>query len=316
MLKKEYKWLCEVDKFALTNAIYNMDAAFQKFFKEHTGYPKFKSKHESKKSYTTNFTNNNICVFENRIKLPKIKTVKAVIHRTPPDGWKLKSATISQDPDGKYYCSVLYEYGADIQPVDVRENHVIGLDYKTSCLFMDSNGYSADMPKYYGDSSRNLAKKQRILSSKEVGSNNYRKAQRKLAKLHKHIANQRKDFLHKKSTEIANQYDLACIEDISIKEQIQNREYREFRKSTLDNGWYMFTVMMDYKLKDRGKKLIKVSKEYPSTKTCSCCGYVNDEIDNDSIRHWICPVCRTYHDRDVNAAVNIKNEGYRMYLAG
>ena len=312
-LKNRYEWLREVDKFALTNAVYNADTAYQRFFKKQGKYPKFKSKHRSRKSYTTNITGNNICVYDDTIKLPKAGRVKAKIHRRVPEGWKLKSATVSQDPDGKYYCSVLYEYEQATVPVSVDQDHIIGLDYKASSLYVDSNGYSADMPKYYKASMEKLAKKQRRLRHMIVGSNNYHKAQQRIAKLHKHTANQRKDFLHKLSNEIANRYDMVCIEDISIQEQLQERKYHAFRRSTLDNGWYGFTVMLSYKLEDRGKRLIKIDKDFPSSQMCSQCGEINPAVSDDSIRNWTCTVCGTVHNRDINAAVNIRNEGYRLY---
>lgn len=314
-LKNQYEWLREVDCYALVNAVFNVDAAYRSFFKKQGGYPRFKSKHRSRRSYTTNISGHNIRVMENSVRLPKAGMVKAKIHRQAPEGWAVKAATVSQDGDGKYYCSVLYEYEAEVKPVAVHEEKVIGMDYKTSCLYADSNGDFANMPKYYKQSSERLAKKQRKLKHKTIGSQNYRKAQQRIAKLQKHTANQRKDFLHKKSAEIANQYDMVCIEDISIKEQMQSRKFRAFHRSTLDNGWNMFTVLLAYKLADRGKRLVKVDKGYPSSQICSDCGAVNPALSDDRVRKWTCPVCGAIHNRDINAAKNIKNEGYRLYIA-
>ena len=237
-LKKEFTWLKEVDSQSLMNSVFSLDHAFMRFFRKQGKFPRYKSRKNGRYSYTTNCTNQNVVVGEYHIKLPKLGKVKAKIHRTVPEDWKLKSATISCDSTGAYYCSVLYEYEAEIQPVTAKEENVIGLDYKTSCLYADSNGNTADMPKYYKKSHSRLARAQRKLRNKTKGSRNYRKQMKKCNKIQKHIADQRKDFLHKKSAEITNQYDLVCIEDLSIREQLKGRKYRNFRKSTLDNGWY------------------------------------------------------------------------------
>ena len=314
--KSTYVWLKEVDSLALANAQLNLQAAYRNFFRDvKIGFPKFKSKKRSKTSYTTNNQNNNIRIVNGCIKLPKVGFVRIKQHRDIPNGYMLKSVTVSKEPDGKYYASMLFKYENDVQPVDAAEDKVLGLDFKTSCLYVDNNGNFADMPKYYKESSKYLAKQQKKMSRKTKGSNNYRKEKSKVAKLHKHIANQRKDFLHKKSTEIANQYDLVCIENLLIKEMVHERAYRNYRKSVLDNGWYDFTQMLMYKLNDRGKILIKVDKDFPSSQICHVCGYVNPEIKDDSIRKWSCPRCKEKHDRDINAAINIRNEGYRLYQA-
>ncbi len=195
-LKKEYGWLKEVDKFALTNAIYNMDSAYRKFFKEHAGYPKFKSKHESHKSYTTNFTNGNIAMdFEKgKVKLPKLKTVKAKLHR----GFmgEIKSATISQVPSGKYFVSVLVETEYAEMP---HKNKSIGLDLGIKDLCITSDGKKYENPKTTRKYERKLVKLQRQLAHKEKGSGNYYKKKRQIALCHEKITNTRKDYLHKVS---------------------------------------------------------------------------------------------------------------------
>jgi len=202
VLKKEYNWLKEVDKFALTNSIYNMDGAYQKFFKEHEGYPKFKSKKDNRKSYTTNFTNENIKVDfnNNRIQLPKLKYVKCKVHRHL-DG-KIKSATISQAPSGKYFVSVLVETEHQILP---KNNNKVGIDLGIKDLLITSDGKKFDNIKTTYKYEKKLAKLQRQISKKKVGSNNRNKQRIQIAKLHEKIANIRKDNLHKISHQLINE---------------------------------------------------------------------------------------------------------------
>lgn len=267
----------------------------------------------SKKSYTTNLVGNNIAVGDNYIKLPKLKRVKAKIHRTAPIDWKIKSVTISLSGSNRYYVSILYEYEETVVPITISEDKVLGLDYSTPNLYVDNNGNSPTSKlKYFKLSAEKLVKEQRKLSKKVIGSKNWIKQKQKVNKIHCKIANQRNDSLHKISTAITKQYDAIVIEDISIKEQIKSRKYKNYRKSTLDNGWYNFTTMLDYKLKEKGKKLIKLDKYYPSSQICNCCGNINTAINNDSIRKWICPSCGTFHNRDINAAINIKSEGLKI----
>ena len=312
--KKEFEWLKEVDSLALANAWTNLQSAYRNFFKrKDAGFPKFKAK-KGKNTYTTSIVGNNIYLENGYLRLPKVGLVRVKQHRQIPAGYKLKSVTVSKTASGKYYASILYEYENVVESVKVDENKILGLDYKTSCLYVDSCGNTAKMPKYYKESYKKLAKEQRKLSRKQIGSSNRNKQRIKVARVHEKISNQRKDFLHKRSTQIANEYDLICIEDISIKDIVSERKYRNFRKSTLDNGWYSFTEMLAYKLKERGKYLIKLDKNFPSSQMCSSCGKINSVLVNDSIRKWDCPHCGAHHDRDINAAINIKVEGYRQYL--
>lgn len=310
ILKNDYPWLREVDKFALTNSIYHLEDGYQRMFKHLGKHPKYKNKHTAKRSYTTNFTNNNISVGSNYVKLPKVGKVKAKIS-LDISTLKIKSATVTQNRDGSYQVSILVEYN-DI-PVSIKvatEENTIGLDYKSDGLYVDNNGIVADMPHYYRKSAKQLAKRQRKLRNKVVGSNNYYKQQRKVAKIHRHIANQRKDYLHKKSTEIVNQYDFVCVEDLNMR-VMSNKGFGN-GKATLDNGYGMFLVFLAYKLEERGGTLIKIAKFYPSSQLCSCCGYQNPNLKDLTIREWICPNCGAFHNRDTNAALNIKMEGLRL----
>ena len=306
-LKKDYPFLKEVDKFALTNAVYAMENGYQKFFKKQGGYPRFKNKHRAKRSYTTNFTNGNIAVEETHIKLPKLKKIKASVHRKAPKEWKLKSATVSQERDGSYYCSVLYEFEHDLPVSEKPAFPVIGLDYKSDGLYADSEGTICGSPKYYRKQSDKLAKAQRKLKGKTIQSNNYYKQQKKVAKIHRKIANQRKDYLHKESTRIANGYGIVCVEDLNMR-AMSNKGFGN-GKATLDNGYGMFLTMLEYKLEYRGKRLVRVSPWFPSSQICSCCGGVHKLSLADRI--YRCS-CGAVMDRDYNAAVNIRDEGLRL----
>lgn len=307
----DFSFLAEVDSISLQQSLRHLDTAFQNFFRNpKTGFPKFKSKKTSSKSYTTNFVNGNISLSDGKLKLPKIGLVKCKQHRKIPDGHKLKSVTVSQTPSGKYYASILFEYEKDIPAVT--PHTFIGLDFSMHELYVDSNGAEPSYPRYYRQTEDKLAKEQRKLSHMQKGSNNRNKQRIKVAKLHEKVANQRKDFLHKQSRQITNVYDCVCIEDLDMK--AMSGAFR-FGKSISDNGWGMFTTFLQYKLEEVGKNLIKVDKFFPSSQICSTCGYTNPKTKNLSVREWTCPNCDAQHNRDVNAAINIRNEGMRLVLA-
>lgn len=308
---EEYAFLKEVDSVSLQQSLRHLDTAFQNFFKQpKTGFPRFKSKKHNRNSYSTVCINGNIAISEGYLKLPKIGQVRLKQHRTVPSEYKLKSVTVSQTPSGKYYASVLFEYESNNEEKELHS--FLGLDYSMHELYKDSNGNEPQYPRYYRQSEMKLKKEQRKLSLMQKGSKNRDKQRIKVAKLHEKVSNQRKDFLHKQSRQITNAYDCVCIEDLDMKAMSQALN---FGKSVSDNGWGMFVAFLKYKLEAQGKKLVKVDKFFASSQTCSCCGYVNKGTKDLAVRAWDCPECGMHHDRDVNAAINIRNEGMRIAFA-
>lgn len=318
--KKDYPYLKEVDSLALANVQLNLQKAFVNCFsksrKKKNGFPKFKSAKHSRKSYTTNNQNGTVAIIDDKyIKFPKVGKVRAVIHRQPASDWKIKSATISQDSDGNYYVSVLFEY-EDVPITYVADvNNAIGLDYVSDGLYVDDMGNVGTNHKYYRESHDKLAREQRRLSRMkgsrkgETKSNNYMKQLRKVNKIHRHITNQRLDNLHKISTEIANRYDVVCVESLNMR-AMSNRDFGN-GKATMDNGYGMFCNMLEYKLELRGKHFIKVDKWFPSSQLCHECGKRHPEIKDLSVRTMKCD-CELTMSRDQNAALNIKKEGLRI----
>lgn len=305
VLKKNYEWLKEVDKFALTNSIYNMDSAYQKFFKEHAGFPKFKSKKNPKRSYTTNFTNGNIEVVDDKIKLPKLKWVKAKVHREFQG--QIKSATISQNPSGKYFVSVLVE--TEHVPMD-STGSMIGIDLGIKDLLITSDGEKYDnirTTKKYEDK---LSKEQRKLSRKVKGSNNWNKQRIKVARIHEKIHNTRIDNLHKISHKLVQENQLIISEDLTVSNMVKNHN---LAKAISDCGWYELTRQISYKSEWNNRQYIKIGRFTKSSQPCNVCGYINTDTKDLSVREWICPQCGTKHDRDINAAINILNEGLRLF---
>lgn len=308
--KKEYPWLKEVDSLALANAQLNLETAYKNFFRDKSvGFPKFKSKHHDRKSYTTNNQRESIRFIDDRIiRLPKLKDVRIKKHRPLPENTIIKSATISQTSTGKYYISILVEYETEIVAVKPVEDMVIGLDYSSSALYVDSEGNEPEYPRFYRESEDKLKKAQRRLSKRKKGGKNREKQHQKVAKIHEKIANQRRDYLHKLTRQIANAYDAVAIEDINMRNMAQ---CLTLGKSTNDNGYGMLKTFLAYKLAEQGKQLVIVDKWYPSSKLCHLCQWKNTELVLGD-RKWICPNCGAELDRDINAALNIKKEGCRL----
>ncbi len=308
-LKEEYPWLREADSLALANAQLQLQGAYKKFFREKTvGFPKFRAKRSGRNSYTTNNQNGTVRIEDGKLRLPKIGFVRMKQHRQIPEGHVIKSVTVSQEPSGKYYGSILTEYEAEEPSIILDVERSLGLDYSSPHFYVSNEGEKADMPHFYRKAEEKLAREQRKLSRMTKGGSNWRKQKVKVAGAHEKVRCQRKDWLHKKSTELAEKYDFICVEDINLRGMAQGMK---LGKATNDNGFRRFREYLSYKLADRGKKLITIDKWFPSSRTCHSCGYVNDNLTLGT-REWVCPSCGEHHVRDINAAINIREYGLRL----
>lgn len=308
-LKKELVWLQEPDKCSLQNSLKNLDAAYQKFFKEHTGFPKFKSKKNRYKSYRTNCSNNNIAFINKHIKLPKLGYVK-VRDKQVPTG-RILNATISQEPNGHYYCAICC---TDVEFPQYQEtNQQVGIDLGIVDFAIFSDGTKIENQRFYEKSEKKLAKLQREMSRKTIGGSNWDKARIKVTKLQKHIQNQRQDFLQKLTTDIIRKYDVICIEDLCVS-AMKETDSKTRNKRIGDVSFSEFRRQLTYKSIWYGRKLSVVDRYYPSSQICHVCGK-RDGKKSEHIRSWICPNCGSELDRDINAAINILNEGLVLLSA-
>ena len=308
--KLKFPWLKEADSLALANAQQNLETAFRNFFRDKSiGFPKYKSKKHSRKSYTTNNQNGTVCILDGKyIRLPKVGPVRVKLHRQIPSDHKIKQATISKDPSGKYYVSVLTEYSADIPEHDIDRDNVIGLDYSSPHFYVDHSGAAADMPHFFRSAEEKLSREQRKLSKMVKDSANYKKQKRIVALAYEKVRHQRKDWIEKESRRMADLYDAVCIEDLDMQNMEQGLH---LGKATADNAFGLFRTKLSCKLAEQGKKLITIDKWFPSSKTCRFCDFVNADLRlNDRI--WTCPCCCRSLNRDENAAINIRNKGLSL----
>jgi len=304
----ETSWLKDADKFALQNSLKDLSAAYTNFFEGRAAFPHFKKKYVATMSYQTNFTNGNIRVkYDCRaLKLPKLGWVPFMCSKkwTELPG-KIINVTVRLAPSGKYFASVLCE--VDVKFLELTLDKV-GIDLGLKEFAIASSGEHLPSPKFFRKSEQKLVKLQKALSRKKKGSKNRTKARIKVARQHEHVANQRKDFLHKYSSKVVNDNQVIVLEGLRVKNMIKNRR---LAKSIQDAGWGMFRGFVEYKARWYGRTYVEIDTFFPSSKLCSLCGTKNRMLTLD-IRSWQCPTCQTVHDRDENASQNILHEGLRL----
>lgn len=309
-LKKQLLWLREVDSDALQYSLRNLNTAYENFFRRVKsgsvpGFPKFKKKSSSASYHSCRAGSTDFCIKNNRIKLRKLGYVKFHGYKHIPGD--IMSVTVSKSASGEYYCSILCNNIAITSIESARAP--VGIDLGLKDFLVTSDGEKVENPKFLHESERKLMKLQRRYSRTLPGSKNREKARILLAKQHEKVSNQRNDFLHKLSTDIIKNHDTICIENLQVNNMVKNNK---LAKAISDVSWSKFVAYLSYKAQWYNRQLIKIDTFFPSSQLCSCCGYKNTAVTDLSIRQWSCPNCSTIHDRDINAAINILNEGLKL----
>ncbi|NCO74685.1 MAG: IS200/IS605 family element transposase accessory protein TnpB [Cyanobacteria bacterium] len=303
-LKKELEWLTEVPSQVLQQVALDLSRAFLNFFEKRAKFPNFKKKGNRQ---SIRFPQG-IKLDGDYLTLPKLKKVYCKVSRLPEG--ELKSITVSVNPSGQYFASCLYDDGKETTSPN-SDGKTIGIDLGLTHFAITSDGSKHGNPKYYRKYEQKLAKKQKQLARKQKGSNNRHKARKAVAKVHEKITRCREDFLHKLSRKIVNENQVICVENLAVKNMVKNHK---LAKSVSDCGWGQFCTMLKYKAEWEGKIYLEVDRFFPSSKTCNNCLHQIDKLSLD-IRSWKCPKCGTIHDRDINAAINIRDEGLRILKA-
>jgi putative transposase len=304
-LKQEFEWLKDADSQVLQQSLQNLALAFDGFFGKRAKYPRFKSKHGRQSiQYPQRVKLNG-----SRIYLPKVGWVKCIVHREIVGN--VKTVTVSRNACGQFHAAILTDDAMPLPPVST-DGKAIGIDVGLLDLAVTSDGSKFPNPRHIKTAERNLKRKQRKLARKVKGSNTRAKARCLVARAHQRVADARRDHLHKLSRRIVNENQVIVVEDLHVKGMVKNPN---LAKAISDAGWGTFTRFLAYKCERDGKAFIKTNRWFPSSKACSACGYVRDKMGLD-VRHWTCSHCGASHDRDVNAAKNIRDEGLRLLASG
>jgi len=304
-LKKQddFAFLKDVDSIALQQSLRDLDRAFVNMFQKRAKHPQFKSKHNYHQSYRTINQGGNIRIVGKYIKLPKLGYVKV---RQSMEIGHINNVTVEKTPSGKYFVVLNVDFEPEFHP---NSGKTIGIDVGIKDFYTDSNGTAVSNPRYLEKSAKKLVREQRRFSRKQNGSKNRNKQRVRVAKVHEKVTNQRNDFLQKTSTMLVRENQTICIEDLNVKGMIRNHK---LARSIASVSWSKFFEMLQYKATWYGNEVIKVPTMYPSSQTCSECGYQNPLVRNLSVRNWVCPECHTKHDRDYNASINILRRGLQL----